>query len=684
MHFLYPGFLFALFLIGLPILIHFFTLRKYRTVYFSNISWLKNVKKEDRSKSKLRQILILIIRIMIISALVFAFSQPYISKSSTSPVKGRQIVCLYIDNSFSMESMTGDNNLLEIAKTYAVEIVNSLRPDTRYYLITNNFDQKLQHFINKKQTLEKIAGIDFGPNRRTISQITSRCANFLKSDYPDAVNISENSYIYILSDFQENITDLEQIETEISIRFLPIQNDNSKNIFIDSVWFETPKHNIKQQETVFASIRNISDEPYRDIPVRLFINDSLKALNSININGKSTQNIQLSYSNSNSGVIHGKIELDDYPVTYDNSYYFSYTVREKIKVLIINEDNINSYLSAVFEIDNYFDLTDFNSGKIASYNFSEYNLIILNSLQKISSGLAQEINDYILAGGSMLIFPANNINIESYNFLLNKIGTNYITGYSEDQCEIEFLDYEHELYKNTFREEDKNVDFPVFKKYYLFSDYTNRPDHLLLKNEKNEKLLSVSNYGAGKAYVFSISLNNNDLEFVKHPVFFPTVYNIALSSFYDSKISYIIGKEARINLPSINSTADIHLINNILNFDFIPQRQNSNISGKKEIYIGTEVNYASNYSVVIDQKEYSGLSFNYNRLESVLEYISPDELEEIADNIINSKIELIKSRNSGLSKSLDILNHGKQLWKLFILIALGLLAIEIILLRFWR
>ena len=55
-----PQFLYFLFAIAIPIIIHLFNLRKHKTVYFSSILFLKEVKSEKRKKNKLKQLLVLL------------------------------------------------------------------------------------------------------------------------------------------------------------------------------------------------------------------------------------------------------------------------------------------------------------------------------------------------------------------------------------------------------------------------------------------------------------------------------------------------------------------------------------------------------------------------------------------------------------------------------------------------
>ena len=112
-----PQLLYALFAIAIPIIIHLFNFRKFEPIYFSSIRFLKDIKEQNQKKSKLKNILILLSRILAIVFLVLAFSKPYIPSENKQKTKN---VFLYVDNSQSMDINFGEGNLLNIAKKKAI------------------------------------------------------------------------------------------------------------------------------------------------------------------------------------------------------------------------------------------------------------------------------------------------------------------------------------------------------------------------------------------------------------------------------------------------------------------------------------------------------------------------------------------------------------------------------------
>src|ERR1035437_823298 len=113
MQFVYPNFLFALFAVSIPIIIHLFNFRRFKKVYFSDIRFLKEVKQQTQNRNRLRHLLILLARILAVSFLVFAFPQPFIPTKNKNATVEIQAVSIYVDNSFSMENVSKNGMLLD-------------------------------------------------------------------------------------------------------------------------------------------------------------------------------------------------------------------------------------------------------------------------------------------------------------------------------------------------------------------------------------------------------------------------------------------------------------------------------------------------------------------------------------------------------------------------------------------
>ena len=132
-----PQILYALLALAIPIIIHLFNFRKHEKVYFSSIRFLEEIKTQNKKKRNIKNLLILLSRIFALLFLILAFAKPYIPNENNSDEKNN--IFIYIDNSFSMNAISEDGRLLDIAKNTSNDVINTFPKTTKFYLLTNDF-----------------------------------------------------------------------------------------------------------------------------------------------------------------------------------------------------------------------------------------------------------------------------------------------------------------------------------------------------------------------------------------------------------------------------------------------------------------------------------------------------------------------------------------------------------------
>lgn len=676
MSFLYPTFLFATGLIAIPIIIHFFHFRRYKTIYFSSLQFLFNVAKETRSRNRIKHLLVLLARILTIICLVFAFSQPFIPAKNHISKTNIKTIAIYIDNSFSMNADGTNGNLLEEAKNKALEIISIYPASTNFALITNDLEPKHQHLLNSDQLTDYISAVRTSPRTIKLSDIILRAKDISKAN-----NEYNSVNFYLISDFQKHFIDYENISSDstISIMLFPSVPLPAKNISIDSCWFEYPEHNINQQEKLQVKIVNHSNDTYQNIPVKLFVNDSVKTMSSFSIEGNSSKTVTLAYSNISKGKIRGKIELNDYPITYDNSYFFNYDVTDKIKILAINGDIQSRYFNNLFKDDSLFSFTEMNEKNINFQAFPSNQVIILNGLKNISSGLQQELYSYSEKGGSIVFIPQIT-NTTNYNLFLSSYGIN--TGVSDSiKSQIASINDKSPFFKNVFQKIEDNPQLPTINKSLVFkASGKNRFDELLI-SRNGYPLLLLTEQNKGKIYAFSFPFDERSTNFTIHPIFVPIFYRICTLSKITPEICYEISPELSVSIQnSIGENENVIEIKNQKSGEsFIPPQ----IKGNSEIILlpGNQLNNDGFYDIIFKGNIFNTVSFNYNRQESLANYFLPEEIKNIFEEK-GIKTELFNGNNNEtLSNQLKQSEQGKPIWKYFILLALFFIAAEIALIR---
>ncbi|MBO4740720.1 MAG: BatA domain-containing protein, partial [Bacteroidales bacterium] len=75
MQFLNPLFFIGFLAVAIPIAVHLFNFRRYKKVYFSDISKLEELTGQTKRRSQIKQLLILAARVLAIVFLVLAFAR---------------------------------------------------------------------------------------------------------------------------------------------------------------------------------------------------------------------------------------------------------------------------------------------------------------------------------------------------------------------------------------------------------------------------------------------------------------------------------------------------------------------------------------------------------------------------------------------------------------------------------
>jgi len=685
MSFLHPTFFWALIIIGVPIIIHLFNFRIYKTVYFSNIKFLENIKDVSESKSKLKNLIILILRILAITALVLAFARPYIPLIEKKDTKAESVVSIFLDNSYSMNAASIHGNLFDAAKERARLLVSSYDNIQKILFLTNDFESKHRIITNKQQVLEFISECELSVSSANISTILSYRDQYFKEKYADT---KLEHIFYLISDFQKNICDFEEVSTDSSsvIYLLPLASNNVNNIYIDSCWFASPGRRLNNRDELKVRVINKGKEEYQDIPIRLYIKGKQKAVSSFEIEANSTKTITINYTNTEAGILPAYVEITDYPITYDNRFYFSYQIKEKTSILLVNNELENKYINALFKSDSTFIIRNAFLGSIRSSEFSNYQVIVLDELASYSTGLIDEIKRFVSKGGVLVCIPEKTNNYGGLNDLLQVLRAGKYTGMVDQKKQLDKINYEHFVFRDVFLKKQDKLSLPEIKKSLKFSQNYSSTNRGLLYSNDGKPLLLQSNFEKGKIYVFTFSLQPDNSNFVLHSLFVPTLFNIAAFSQADEQLYYMIGSEQfiEVNLKAFSDEQSLHVIDYEKSMDFIPQVSGMGEFGLRLNVMGNIIK-ANNYFIIDKEDTIKSISFNYDRKESDPAYYEKEELLKLIEvnNLINTA--LLPANIDELKLQVeDTLQERKDLWKWFILLALSFIIAEIIVIRVWK
>jgi hypothetical protein len=640
MQFKHPELLWALLLLLIPIIIHLFQLRRFQKVGFTNVKFLKNVKLQTRKSSQLKKWLTLITRLLIVAFAVIAFAQPFISNSENFSTKTETVI--YIDNSFSMQAKGNNGSLLNEA---VQAIISNIPEDETLTIFTND---NLFRAVSIKGISNDLIRLKHSTNQLSYESAYLKGQQYFSKDVASLKNL------VLLSDFQQKNSPLNfEIVSSIALKLVQPKSIITNNISIDSAYVSKKNTDNIELNVVISH----QGDPIDNVSVSLLNAEELVAKTAVNLNGETTTTFTL----PNNQIFNGEISIEDAGLQYDNSLYFNINAPEKIKVLSINEAS-DVFLRKLYTEDE-FDFLSFNSNALNYTIIGEQNLIILNEIKSISNALINALKAFKTDGGSLLIIPSNESNLNSYNQLLSAISSTRLLELNVTEKRVTTINYDHPIIENAFYNRVSNFQYPKVNSTYKLNSNANA-----IFNYEDGNAFLVGN---SKAYLFSTAINEINSNFKKSPLIVPVLYNLGKQSLALPELYYTIGT---LNTIAINTQL---AQDDILTFSSgdastIPLQQTYSK------YVAIKVDDYPNTAGVLEVKNkletLQSISFNYNRDESNLAYHKLDlNAAYSVDTSLASAIDDIKS-NTNIN----------ELWKWFVIFALVFLIIEMLILKYLK
>ncbi|MGQ1909635.1 hypothetical protein ACT3CE_07580 [Marinifilum sp. RC60d5] len=559
-----------------------------------------------------------------------------------------------------MNANTEEGNALEIAKNKAFELIKSVNNSTKIRIYNNDITY-FSSSLTKNQAIARVQEIQPSP---TVINLSEQLKNI------EIDNKEESIDVFILSDFQKYQSDFENLKTDslTKLFLIPLKIETVSNLLLDTCWFEKPYTQAKTVQELLVKIKNNSEQDFQKIPVQLSINDSIKAIASVDIKSKSKEIVKLKYTNPKKGICKAKVQISDYPITYDNSLYFSYKIDKKASILVINQHSENPYINNLLSSKEEFLLTNVLKSKLFNENLNKYQLLILNEINVIESGLKQNLKEYLNKGGNILFVPGEKID-NSLNSFLSDISALKYMQIDSSQQRLSDIEQNSEIYKDVFKKMDKNARLPdIFKHYKLFPA-KNKLAETIWTSAGKDILFSKQSYGTGNFYQLSINLNSKWTNLITHPIFIPSIINLTKNTNTSANLYFQTGKNNTIEIQqnTIHTNDEpIHIINS--NTDIIPQqftRSNQN----SILHTKSQIKYAGNYSIIRKDSLIQTCSFNHSRNESNTEYYS---FAEIKDKINHTKgnVSVVSPSKIKLSTVYHEQRETTQIWRIFILLCI--------------
>ncbi|MEQ8473684.1 MAG: BatA domain-containing protein [Marinoscillum sp.] len=656
MTFLNPSAFWAFSLLIIPIIIHLFSFRRYKKVFFSNLAFLRDVKQQKKSSSTLKKLLVLISRLLLISCLVMAFARPVILDENEI-IKGNSQL-IYLDNSFSMQQSDPQGEPL----LYQASAVVS------NYLKSQEEGDEIRFINNDKSYVIS----SYGGDEQVFSEVDFSKSSLGLKGLIDRADLYQSSIIHVYSDFQKSTFNLgkELDDTTRQFVFHKLKSNQSKNIYVDSVYLQKPS-SVGEENTIIVKVKNTGRSIATDVLIKLQRNS--RQLAALTLDLAPGQLTTVEFPLVVNDAISGNYEIDvqEGSVVFDNRFYFTISESLKPNVSILTDElAIESarYFQKVYSNEHLFNLTVNDISNASFQSITNSDLLILVGLESIPDWLISQLDQI---QGKMLIIPSYRVNLSSYSRLFS-LPIQYKLDTKKETLSVKSL--EHPILEGVFEERNDRVGLPEVnvilepKGYFENIFNTNSKDPFLIKS------------GNKPYYLFTGPISDSLTNFHKHSLFVPVMYKLS-QPIVSNPLYYRMSDELiDIAIDSVSRNALLQLKSN--HATYIPGYRYET-SNRLLLDLPSEVRDPGVYELVVQGDTLKTLALNYGKDESELAVYSNEEISEFISGRTNIAFEEINT-DLRFAQSNEENDRGISLWKYALLLALIFLITESLLLRFLK
>ena len=671
MVFTYPWFLWGLLAVAIPIAIHLFELRRPQRVLFSNVEFIREVKLVTARQRKLKHLLVLAARIGLIVFLVLLFAQPYIPAPEQATTGN--VVQVVLDDSPSMRQLgPNDQPVLEQAIDQAADLPLAFPAATRFGLAPVGPDLLSAAAFRSAVEQVQVSGQAGKLSRMLAQRQQSREVG--------------KGPLFVFSDFQKNDFSTRALQLPDSTQqvfLVPALARPTANVFVDSVWLDDGFVRSEVDLTLHIRLRNGGQQIAENCPAKLFVGTRQAAAFQVTVPAGQTVTNQVRLRLSGTQAQRCRVAVDDFPVDFDNTYFFTLQPAAQIKVVEVAPVEQLGRLYGNEPLFSY----QFTSAQTADYRkLAAGNLLILREAPSLAAGLRENLRRAVQQGATLVVVPPAAMGSrEAYGQLFRELGVGQVQWQPVSPTgpvlqEVALPDTRNPFFQDVFAGLNPRAGMPRAAPVLRWA----RTGTEILRMRDGESYLAGFPSGAGMVYVFSAPFTAPYSDFAQHPLFVPVLYKLAMQSYRQpQQPAYRINQAVvGVQLPetAAGPEAVYRLVQDSLSFIPVHRRQGSML----RLEIPPGLRQPGFYELQQAGKTVATLAFNFDKRESELAGYSAAELRAlIGPNRPNVRVYETSGSQTAAAQY-KATRVGTPLWQYCIWGALACLLLEALLLRWPR
>ncbi len=539
MQFLSPWMLCGLAALALPVVIHLLQRKRVVTIPFSTLRFLKLVQSKTARRSRVENLLLLLLRCLVFALIALAAARPVVSPKAASWWGGSvpRTIVLLIDNSMSMNYRTGDKTRLDAARQQALAILDDVRAGDEVAIIGVNDRAQLligEPTVNYASARQAVQGIqptqlrtDFGPALREARKIVTRSQKRIR-------------HVYLLTDNQEGgwrfapgtVFDDTWQQTGAQLTVVRTDDLEAVNAAVTRVKFQSPFVIAGAVVRGSATVENFSAAELHDL-LEVRVGTQRVAQRAVDVAPGSATEVAFEFSLPvvAGDSLRGTVSIQDDHLLDDNHQCFWLAVYQPPRVVVVEgqqagPESLHSgfYLTKALAAGSDIAAKVISATELDDFALEGYSAVFVADAALSDRALVR-LDRLLQRGGTVAFFCGDHSSAENMahiDFLpVKPIGVHELPA---GRMSIRTLDARHSLFVNTW---DESTPFPALPQQKLFNLELAKDAKVLLTLGDNIPFIVAGTRGAGKVLFVNASADRSWGNLPISPAFLPLAKQIA-------------------------------------------------------------------------------------------------------------------------------------------------------------
>jgi len=419
--------------LAIPIVIHLVHRRKAKRVPFSTLRFLRMVDQRVARRQRLKELLLLALRLLLLAALIAALYRPMIRSATFKGSDVPTAVAVVLDNTYSLRASSRGAMRFGRARQAVADILDGLGKGDAAVLVPFDAQDEappelttgLAHVRDELKAMECGYGTAelAGPLRRALAALE-------RSTLP-------RKELYVVTDFQRlcwtpALAELQDaFPADMPVFLVDVGGEVQENLAVTSVEFGVNVQVAGAASQIYCRLLNTGSRNVEQ-NLGLFLNGEKVAEREVSLAAGAEATVVFSHVFGRSGQFAGELRLGPDELGPDDSRYFTVNVLESLPVLLVNGDpSTVPYLNETFFLELALSAPA-AGGKTVSpvraetvtaadfleHRLDDYGCVILANVPRLPDLWAGRLRRYVEGGGGLIVFAGDRVDPASYNTAL--------------------------------------------------------------------------------------------------------------------------------------------------------------------------------------------------------------------------------------------------------------------------